>query len=47
MKFLSKLSRLGLIFVGIQTILVLLIPLWAKLYKFPCNRTFAHEVHHL
>ena len=37
MKFLSKLSRLGLIFVGIQTILVLLIPLWAKFYQFPCN----------
>ncbi|GEM_PF-3149054 len=37
MKFLSKSSRLGLIFVGTQTVLVSLIPLWAKLYHFPCD----------
>lgn len=37
MKFFSKLSKLGLIFVGTQTVLLLLIPLWTKLYQFPCN----------
>lgn len=37
MNFLSKLSRLGLILMGIQTVLLLLIPLWTKLYQFPCN----------
>ncbi len=37
MKFFSKLSRLGSIFVGIQIILVLLIPLWTRLYQFSCN----------
>lgn len=37
MNFLSKLSKFGLILVGIQTVLVVLIPLWTKLYQFPCN----------
>lgn len=37
MKFLSKLSRLGLVLVGIQTVLLLSIPLLTKVYQFPCN----------
>lgn len=37
MNFLSKLPRLGLILIGIQVVLTILIPLWTKLYSFPCN----------
>ena len=36
-KFLSKFSRLGLTFVGIHATLVLLIPLWVKLFPPSCN----------
>ena len=36
-RFLSKFSRLGLVFVGMHALLVLLIPVWIKLFPPSCN----------